>query len=175
MTSAIANTVYVRRALSGLKLVATPLFFFFLPVYGISHGIDTGTENNPVKMLKILDDWFNLVGTQTAPPDVKPVLYVALGLGVISDFSFLALNRKEFRVWLQVARVFNLLAGIIAAVCGELILEHVASNTLPPERGAKITQTAKYGSMISVLMILMLVPVGYEFLVVIGIKTPKGD
>jgi len=171
MASALANTVNVRRALSGIKLAITPVFFFFLPVYGISHGIDLPVSK--IEMMNILEDWYDLVGTQTSPPDVKPVLYLVLALSSVSDLSFLLLNRERFAAWLQVSRVLNLIAGVAASICGELILQHVASNTLPP--GAGVVQSAKFGSMISVLMILLIVPALYEFLVVIGLKTPDGD
>lgn len=155
-----------------------PVFFFLLPVYGVSYG---EAVQSKVTMLWILSDWYDLKGTQTEPPPaVKPVLYLVLGLSTVSDIVFIILNRKEYATagsksssWLQVARVFGLAAAIGAAVCGELMLEHVASNTLPPSESE--SKTAVFGSMISVLMILLIVPPGYELLAVLDRKTPNGD
>jgi hypothetical protein len=157
-----------------------PVFFFLLPVYGVSYG---EAVESKATMLWILSDWYDLKGTQTEPPPaLKPVLYLVLGLSTISDIVFIILNRdpessnnlkSKTSAWLQVARVFGLAAAIGAAVCGELTLEHVASNTLPPSESE--SKTAVFGSMISVLMILLIVPPGYELLAVLDRKTPRGD
>ena len=157
-----------------LKLIAMPIFFFLLPVYGLLYGEGDTTSN--VTMVTILDDWYDLKGTQTEPPGfVKPLLYVILAASSLSDIIFVILNRKDHArsAWLQVARVFNLAAAIAAAICGEFILAHVASNTLPPSSAVK--KTAAFGSMISVLMILLIVPPGYELLAVLDVRTPNGD
>ncbi len=162
--------IATRRALSGVKLFITPLVFFLLPVYGI--GLGLGMPASKLKFVKITDDWFDLRGTQTAPPIVQPPLYVVLGLSSISDILFLFLNPKTKQAWLQTARVLSGIAAVVAAVCGELVLEHVASNTVNDLAGP---QTAAFGSCISVLMVLLLVPAAYELLVVIDDKTPDGD
>ena len=90
-TSSLANTASVRRALSVLKLIAMPIFFFLLPVYGLSYGEGDTTSN--VTMVTILDDWYDLKGTQTEPPGfVKPLLYMILAASSLSDIIFVILN-----------------------------------------------------------------------------------
>ena len=55
---------------------------------------------------------------------------------------------------------------------GELVLEHVESNT-SDEVGAP--QTAAFGSLVPVMMILFAVPIFYEAIKILDRKTPDGD
>lgn len=162
--------IYVRKALSVLKLVAAPLLFFFLPVYGL--GLGLGAPTSSLKFVTITDDWYDLRGTQTVPPPVQGPLYAVLGLSLLSDILFIALDPRRNVAWLQTARVLSTVACIVAAVCGELILRHVASNNV---NDASAPQTAAFGSCISVLMVILIVPAAYELLVVANAKTPDGD
>ena len=166
---ALPNTFLVRKAVSAIKLVVMGSIFFTLPAYGMGLGI--GMPASKLTWVTILDNWFDLIGTQTPPPDVKPVLYTAFGLSILADLAFLFIRRPGSTV-LQVARTFDYAAGIIAAVCGELLLEHVESNT---SSNVLAPQTAAFGSLISVMMILVFVPLGYELVVLFDKKTPDGD
>tara|TARA_Y100000593_G_scaffold74510_1_gene137194 strand:- start:268 stop:777 length:510 start_codon:yes stop_codon:yes gene_type:complete len=167
---ALSNMIYVRKALSTIKLLVTPPLFFLLPVYGL--GLGLGQPTSALKFVTITDDWYDLVGTQTVPPPVQGPLYAVLGLSILTDIMFVALDPRKNTAWLQTARVLSTVACVVAAVCGELILEHVASNTV---NDATAPQTAAFGSCISVLMILLIVPSAYELLVVVDAKTADGD
>ncbi len=165
------NTQSTRSALSGIKLVTLALVFFMLPVYGIGLGI--GMPASKITFVGITDNWFSLIGTQTAPPDVKPVLCAAAVLSVLSDFGFICLpSSVSHKTAQQVFRTLDVIGGLITAVAGELVLEHVESNT-SNEVGA--AQTAAFGSLVPVMMILFAVPICYEAIKILDKKTPNGD
>lgn len=164
------NTFLVRKAVSIIKLIAMLSVFFVLPVYGMGLGIDMPASK--IKWLKITSDWYDLKGTQTPPPPfVQPGLYTALGLSIAADLAFIFV-RDPAAPLLQVSRTFDFVAGIGTAICGELILEHVESNT---SSAVLAPQTARFGSLISVMMLILFVPIGYESIVIFDKKTPNGD
>lgn len=143
--------------------------FLTLPVYGI--GLGAGMPAASLDYVTILDDWFNLKGTQTAPPLVQSALWTALGLGILADLSVLAFSFPG-STWRIIGRIADGVGGIIAAVSGELLLAHVASNQSDnPEAG----QTAAMGSMVSVLMLLLILPNTIETVVVVNELVPEGD
>lgn len=166
------NTWSTRSALSFVKLVALGIVFFMLPVYGIGLGI--GMPASKIDFVGITDDWFDLKGTQTAPPiESKPMLWAAAALSVIADLGFIfASDSVKHRTAQQVCRTLDVVGGILVAVAGELMLEHVESNT-SDEVGA--SQTAAFGSLVPVMMILFAVPISYEAIKVLDKKTPDGD
>ena len=139
--------------------------FFTLDVYGL------GVSGAAVDNVRITDDWFDLKGTQTAPPPVQPALWVAFLFGLAADLCAIIIARAGSPAR-HVARVADALAGITAAVCGELLLAHVASNQSDnPEAG----QTAVFGPMVSVLMLLLILPNTVETVAVVAELVPEGD
>ena len=165
------NTFSTRSAISVIKLVTLAVVFFTLPVYGIGLGI--GMPASKIDFVGVTDDWFDLKGTQTAPPDVKPVLWAAAIVSVVADLGFIcAPGPVAHRTAQQVCRTLDVAGGIIVAVAGELVLEHVESNT-SDEVGAP--QTAAFGSLVPVMMILFAVPIFYEAIKILDRKTPDGD
>lgn len=164
------NTFLVRKAVSVLKLISLLAVFFVLPVYGMGLGIDMPASK--IKWVTITNDWYDFKGTQTPPPPfVQPGLYTALGLSIVADLLFIFV-RDQAAPLLQVSRTFDFVAGIGTAICGELILEHVESNT---SSALLAPQTAKFGPLISVMMLIIFVPIGYESIVIFDQKTPNGD
>lgn len=165
----MANTATVRKTLSGLRLIALPILFFMLPVYAMGLGIDMPASD--LKALKITDDWFDVKGTQTVPPFVKPGLFAAFGLAVAADLVFIAVQSASSS-FLQVARSGDFVAGVITVVSGEMLLAHVESNT---SSDVLAPQTARFGTMIPATMILLLFPTMYETIVLFDKKTPSGE
>lgn len=159
----------VRTAISFSRLVALSICFFMLPVYGLGLGKDL--PSNEISFVTILDDWYNLRGTQTTPPEVKPWLFTAYGLAVAADVIAIVMSRSgsPFRA---VGRVADAAAGITVAICAENILNHVVTNQ---SANPAALQTAELGSFSSTVMALILIPNAIEAIAVAGVLTPKGD
>lgn len=162
-------TARTRTAVSLIRFGALCATFFTLPVYGI--GLGVGMPASKLTFVGILDDWYDLRGTQTAPPDVKPALWAAFALAVIADILAVAMTRPGSRLR-AVGRVSDAAACITAAICGELILAHVETNQ---SDNVLAGQTSMVGSMISVMMLLLILPNSIESIAVLNEILPKGD
>ena len=161
-------TERARTAVSVARAAAVACVLFLTDVYCIGLGI--GMPASELTCLTLTDNWFDVRGTQTTPPPVKPAFYAAFALAIAADLVAI-FDVRPGSVPRILARAADAAAAITVAVVGELLLAHVETNKSDDVNAG---QSATLGACVPTLMLLLLLPLTIESVAVIYLLVPTG-